>query len=201
MCKPRAPEIRLHDCMDGLSTAAVAGEGPERAREFEDFHELVRVFWPRVYRFALASLRDADAAQTVAQDCFYKAHRSAGSFRGEAGIQTWLMQIVVNLVRDHVRNRRLQFWRRNEALDGAALWAPDRRISPESEAAAHEKVRAVWRAAGTLPERQRTVFLLRFMEDMDLLEIARAAGMAEGTVKAHLFRALASIRRQMEEAR
>ena len=187
--------------MDRLSTAVAVGGAAERAREFEDFDELVREYWPRVYRFALASLRDVDAAQTITQDCFYKAHRSAGRFRGEATVQTWLMQIAVNLVRDHMRNRRLQFWRRKESLDGAELWAADWRISPETAAEVNEKVSAVWRAAGALAERQRTVFLLRFMEDMDLLEIARVTGMAEGTVKVHLFRALAAIRRQMGEVR
>jgi len=48
-----------------------------------------------------------------------------------------------------------------------------------------------------LSERQRTVFLLRFVEDMDLLEIAAATGMKEGTVKTHLFRALQAVRERM----
>jgi RNA polymerase sigma-70 factor (ECF subfamily) len=55
-------------------------------------------------------------------------------------------------------------------------------------------VAAVWEAAAKLPERQRTVFLLRFVEDMDLLEIAYATGIKEGTVKAHLFRAMRAVR-------
>ena len=56
---------------------------------------------------------------------------------------------------------------------------------------------AVWKATGGLPERQRTVFLLRFVEDMDLLEIAAATGLSEGTVKTHLFRALEAVRRRL----
>ena len=48
---------------------------------------------------------------------------------------------------------------------------------------------------------QRTVFLLRFVEDMDLLEIAAVTGMKEGTVKTHLFRALHTIRLGLEETR
>ncbi len=173
----------------------------ERATEFADFEDVVRLYWPRVYRFALASLRDHDAAQTVAQDCFYRAHRTRERFRGECSAQTWLMQIAVNLVRDQTRSRRLQFWKRSESLDPLAHWMPDGRLSPETAAGVQEKVRGVWRAAETLPERQRTVFLLRFLEDMDLLEIATATGMAEGTVKTHLFRALAAIREHLGEAK
>lgn len=165
--------------------------------EIEDFDEVVRVYWPRVFRFALASLRDYDAAQTIAQDCFYKAHKNRDGFRGESTINTWLMQIAVNLVRDRLRNRRLQFWKGSQALDPAARFTPDGKLSPEGAAVVHQKVRAVWQAAAALSERQRTVFLLRFVEEMDLLEIAAATGMKEGTVKTHLFRALHAIREQV----
>lgn len=80
--------------------------------ELDDFDALVRTYWPKVFRFALASLRDPDAAGTVAQDCLMRAHRKAAGFRGESSVNTWLMQIAVNLVRDYARNRRLQFWKR-----------------------------------------------------------------------------------------
>jgi RNA polymerase sigma-70 factor (ECF subfamily) len=64
---------------------------------------------------------------------------------------------------------------------------------------AKEQVHAVWSAAATLSEKQRTVFLLRFVEDLDLLEITAVTGMKEGTVKTHLFRALESVRAKLEK--
>ncbi len=113
------------------------------------------------------------------------------------------MQIAVNLLRNHMANGRLKFWRRalRTGLDLADLreWIPDRHASPEDLALAKEQVQAMWQAVGVLSERQRTVFLLRFVEDLDLLEIAAITGMKEGTVKAHLFRALQSIRARLEE--
>jgi RNA polymerase sigma-70 factor (ECF subfamily) len=48
-----------------------------------------------------------------------------------------------------------------------------------------------------LPERQKTVFLLRFAEEMTLLEIAAATGLSENAVKVHLYRALRAVRAQM----
>src|SRR5436189_778031 len=91
-----------------------------RAVELSDFDSVIRVYWPRVFRFVLASVRDHDVAQTLAQDCFFRAHQSRARFRGEASLQTWLMQIAVNLVRDHGRNRRFQFWRKapSEPVEG-----------------------------------------------------------------------------------
>lgn len=170
-------------------------------RELDDFDALVGKYWPRVFRFALASLGDPDAAGSVAQDCLLKAHRKAAGFRGQSSAATWLMRIAVNLVRDHARSRRMQFWKRTRETavnwDDVARQVPQLGSSPEAGAAAREQVERVWKAARGLPERQRTVFVLRFVEEMDLLEIAAATGLREGTVKAHLFRALQAVRREL----
>jgi RNA polymerase sigma-70 factor (ECF subfamily) len=160
----------------------------------DDFDAIVAAHWPGIFRFALASLRDPDAAATVAQDCFVRAHRAREQFRGESGVRTWLIQIAVNLVRDAARNRRLQFWKRWSESEPDSQILVDGGMSPEAGAAAKEELRAVWRAVRRLPERQRTVFLLRFSEEMALSEIAAATGMAEGTVKVHLFRAVRAVR-------
>lgn len=181
--------------MEPVASHALIDAVETSAGQLDDFEAVVRAWWPRVFRFALASLRDRDAAGTVAQDCFFKAYQARHRFRGESSVQTWLMQIAVNLVRDRARNRRLQFWKRFDSdLDPHR---PDGRRSPEAELAAREQVQAVWSAAGLLPPKQRTVFLLRFVEDMDLLEIAAVTGMKEGTVKTHLFRALQSVRERL----
>jgi len=167
----------------------------------EDFDTVVRAYWHKIFRFALASLRDLDAAGNVAQDCFLKAHKARESFRGDCSVSTWLMQIAVNLVRDHVRNRRLQFWKRTQnagpELDLVSRTVADRSATPEAGTAAKQQLEAVWRATEKLSEKQRTVFLLRFVEDMDLLEIAAVTGLKEGTVKTHLFRATEAIRERL----
>jgi len=182
--------------MQPAATSGLAIDVAGGAAEIDDFDAVVRQYWARVFRFALASLRDRDAAETVAQDCFWKAWQGRGRFRGECSLQTWLMQIVVNLVRDRVRSRRLQFWKSAVDIDVAAHWMPDAGASPEARAATIERVEAVWRATARLPEKQRTVFLLRFVEEMEVLEIAAVTGLKEGTVKIHLYRALETVRKR-----
>jgi RNA polymerase sigma-70 factor (ECF subfamily) len=178
----------------------VAGDTPED--QLEDFDSLVRLHRPRVFRFILASLRDRETAENLTQDCFIRAYQARGQFRGASSIGTWFMQIAANLVRNHESSSRLRFWRRtlHTAADVADLGSaiPDRQHSPETLALVQEQVQAIWSAAASLSARQRTVFLLRFVEDMDLLEIAEVTGMKEGTVKAHLFRALQSVRARLE---
>src|SRR5882724_7986691 len=101
--------------------------------EAPDFEEIVRLYRPRIFRFALASLRDRDAAETVTQDCFLRAYNARGRFRGDCSIHTWLMQIAVNLIRDFGRNRRFQFWKQAQAagmdLDSASDWIPNLEMS------------------------------------------------------------------------
>jgi RNA polymerase sigma-70 factor (ECF subfamily) len=161
----------------------------------------VRRHWQSIYRFIFASLRNSDAAQVLTQDCFLRSYCNRGSFRGQASVKTWLIKIAVNLVHDYNRNRRLQFWKclnfSGANLNDLSDSVPDAAISPEHQASLNEQVQEIWRASRKLPERQRTVFLLRFMEDMDLLEIAAVTGMKEGTVKINLFRAIHTIRKRL----
>ncbi len=192
----------------GYAATAPNFAGPQMIRSVAsssdwaaDFDAVVSQYWPKVFRFALVSLRDRSAAETIAQDCFTKAWQSRDRFRGDSSVATWLMQIAVNLIRDHARNRKLYFWRMlgSSGVDAqsAADLLSDGRTSPEMTVSAKEQLAAVWNATASLPEMQKTVFLLRFVEDMDLLEIAEATGLREGTVKTHLFRALQTVRKKM----
>ena len=184
------------------SAQRVANPGDPPDDHLQDFDSLVRQHRPRIFRFLFASLRDRETAENLTQDCFIRAYQARDQFRHASSIGTWFMQIAANLVRDHQSSSRLKFWRRNleSGADVADLGAaiPDRQHSPEALAVIREQVRAIWSAAANLPVRQRTVFLLRFVEEMSLLEIAEVTGMKEGTVKAHLFRALQSVRARME---
>ncbi len=166
-----------------------------------EFSQVVASHRPQIFRFLLASTRDVDLAETLTQECFLKAHRHWASFRGESTTMTWLMRIAINLQKDHWRNRRVQFWRQTSTnsvdLDEASEWLPSGESSQEQTLLARERVGQVWQAVKGLSERQRTVFLLRFVEEMELSEIARTTGLSEGTIKAHLSRALGRVRAEL----
>ena len=169
--------------------------------ELADFDEVVRVYRPRILRFLLSSLTDRDAAESLTQECFLKAWSARHQFRGDSSLSTWLTRIAVNLMRDHLRSRSLRFWQktRGSSLDVMDIsdWVPDGRGTPESLAVARDRVAAVWEAVKSLSAQQRTVFVLRFVEELELDEIATTIGMNLSTVKSHLYRALAIIRERM----
>ena len=167
----------------------------------EEFSAVVTKHRPQIFRFLLSSTRDVDLAETLTQECFLKAHRNWGSFRGESSAMTWLMRIAINLQKDHWRNRRMQFWRLTRTnsvdLDEASEWLPSGERSAEQKLLAKEQVKRVWASVKGLSERQRTVFLLRYVEEQELSEIALATGLSEGTVKAHLSRAVTRVRAEL----
>jgi len=171
----------------------------------QEFARIVESHRPQIFRFLLSSLRDIDLAETLTQECFLKAHRNWSHFRGDSSAMTWLMRIAINLQKDHWRNRRIQFWRQTRTnavdLDEASEWLPNGERNAEQQMLAREQVAQVWQAVKGLSERQRTVFLLRYVEERELSEIASATGLSEGTVKAHLSRALGRVRTELRGPR
>ena len=89
----------------------LGAEKRERAiTELDDIDALVRTHRARLFRFVAFSVGDEDVAASIVQDCFVKAYTGRDKFRGDCSVQTWLTSIALNLVRDHQRTRKLQFW-------------------------------------------------------------------------------------------
>ncbi len=192
-----------------MESIIYAGQMPkardEAAAELEDIDGLVNAYRSRMYRYALLSLRDPDLADSIANDCLLKAHRARAQFRGDCTVATWLTRIATNLIRDQVRSRKLQFWK--SATESSAdpsevlsrIHTPG--LSPEASLLMREKIASLWQTVETLSPRQRNVFVLRFVEELELAEIAVALHMNVSTVKSHLHRALSTLRSALEKTR
>jgi RNA polymerase sigma-70 factor, ECF subfamily len=179
-----------------MSITRLASAGEEMCPiEQDDFDWIVFQNQKRIFRTLLFLVRDEDTAETLTQECFLRAFRMRHKFRGESGLTTWLMRIAINLAYDHNRNKRWTFWRRLTRTDWIqAMNLVDPRRSPEQAIIDSQSLNAVGSAVGRLSERQRTVFLLRFVEEMPLEEIAAVMDLRLGTVKSHLHRAIEAVR-------
>lgn len=184
------------------ATGVAQGARTRAASELEDFDELLRNQQQRVYRLFMVMLHDEDATDTLTQDCFVRVFESRERFRGECSVRTWVLRIAMNLARNYSRNRRSQFWHRlfqwNSELEDVGEMA-DPGASPERALAAREQLATVWSDMRSLSAQQRAVFTLRFVEDMSIEQIAEATCLRPGTVKSHLSRAIAAIRRKTKE--
>src|SRR5580658_551122 len=80
--------------------------------ELDDIDALVRTHRARLLRFIAYSTGDPDLAESVAQDALLRAYNGRENFRGECSVSTWLTGIAINVLRDHQRTRRYQFWKK-----------------------------------------------------------------------------------------
>jgi RNA polymerase sigma-70 factor (ECF subfamily) len=169
--------------------------------ELDDIDALVRTYRARIVRFIAYSTGDPDLAGTIAQDTLLRAYNGRENFRGECSVSTWLTGIAIHVLRDHQRTEKYKFWKRvkSSAIDvhEMASFIPADGSSPEGQLLAKEKVKHLARILETLSHNQRTVFLMKFSEEMPLTDISEVLGMSITTVKTHLHRALKAVRSQL----
>jgi RNA polymerase sigma-70 factor (ECF subfamily) len=185
-----------------MATGVLRLSTRERAlSELDDIEDLVQTHRARLLRFVTFALGDEDLAASIVQDCFVKAWANRENFRGDCSVQTWLHSIALNLVRDYQRTQKFRFWRqvRKTATDVTEVAGilPSAASSPEQQLLARERAKQVGDILQTLSLNQRTAFVLRFQEEMDLSDIAKTMNMPINTVKTHLHRAVRTVRARM----
>lgn len=176
-------------------------ERTEVISELDDIDELVRLHQARIRRFVMCSTGDPDLAETITQDTLLRAFRGRENFRGDCTVNTWLTGIAINVTRDHLRSGRYKFWKqvKTTAIDvhEMASLLPAQSVSPERRMLAQERVKELYGVLETLSYNQRTIFLMKFSEEMSVDEISEILGMAVNTVRTHLHRALKAVRSKL----
>jgi RNA polymerase sigma-70 factor (ECF subfamily) len=157
------------------------------------FAEFVATHRERARRLAWRLVGgDAAAAEDVAQEAFVRAWMGLGRFRGEASLGTWFYRILVRQAAQHRRWRGLrELWGGLGTPDAA-----DPNPRADGDPALRERIGA---ALAKLPRGQREVFVLVHLEEFTVNEAAEILGKAVGTVKSHLHRALAALRRELAD--
>jgi RNA polymerase sigma-70 factor, ECF subfamily len=153
----------------------------------EAFELLLHRYQSRIFRMALAILNDPGRAEEVAQDSFMKLWMALPHYDGRASLSTWLYTIA-----------------RNTALSAArspshCKTTPLETVPEPSTAPAWQTDRYLAKFIDRLPDTQRQVILLFYLEDRQIDEVARMLGMPEGTVKSHLHRARLALAAAMKD--
>lgn len=170
--------------------------------ETDLFYELVRPCERAVFLAALGIVNNEADAEECAQEAVLKAFRNLSRFRGESKFSTWLIQITINEARMKVRKRRSHLY---ESLDepkanGDGEYIPKdfadwREIPLEALENKHLRL-AIRKALESLPEKYRSVFILRDIQQLSIEETATVLGITTANVKTRLSRA----RLQMRDA-
>jgi RNA polymerase sigma-70 factor (ECF subfamily) len=160
---------------------------------------IVERFQRKIFRVAYAIVRDETEADTITQDTFIQAYTNLAKFQGRAELETWLTRIAINRSRDSLRRRKfVSLFTINDDGDSEVLFEPvDERPDPERQLMASQLRSAILRAEKKLSAQQKVIFRLRHYENLSLEDIAENLGLRAGTVRAHLFRAIHKIRKEL----
>jgi RNA polymerase sigma-70 factor, ECF subfamily len=174
---------------------AAAVDGSEAA-----FTTLVERYQDRIFRLLGRYCRDQIECEDLAQEVFVKVFRKLHTFQGESAFYTWLYRIAVNAATDHLSRasyRRLRLVDDDAALDhGGDAEAQD----PAAPLLAAERIAATRAAVDMLPEKFRTILILREFEELSYTEIAAVLQIQLGTVESRLFRARARFKQALERS-
>ncbi|HEX8618458.1 MAG TPA: sigma-70 family RNA polymerase sigma factor [Thermoanaerobaculia bacterium] len=155
----------------------------------------------KIYRVAFAIVRDASEADAVTQDSFVQAYTHLAEFEGRSCFETWLTRIAINRSRDSLRRRRFvslfKIGSDDDEEREPILELIDERPNPERQLLSSQLRVAIERAERQLSPQQKVIFRLRHYENLPLEEIAGHLGLSAGTVRAHLFRAIHKVRKEL----
>jgi RNA polymerase sigma-70 factor, ECF subfamily len=157
------------------------------------FQQLVTQLEPRVFRMIFYRTRSREDAEDICQDVFLQAYRSLKKLKEPERFASWLFRIAVNRVNDHHRRQKFRslFSVLHDTDGESEADPPAERESDTMDAIVRKEF---WQKVETMLTRlskmEKEVFLLRFLDDLGLKEIAEVLHKSESTVKTHLYRAL-----------
>lgn len=169
------------DAADGIAIESIAAPGAESLeRSFPEFYATHR---DSVYRAVLVSTRNPHRAEDAVQEAFMRAYDRWETVRHHERPRAWVARVALNVA--------TSWWRRHRREQPSP---PERPAPPDVRPMDADLVRLVW----ALPKRQRQVIAMRVLADLSVADTAQMLGMAEGTVKATLHRALRRLRNALE---
>jgi len=168
----------------------------------EAFFELVRPYERAAFLAAVSLVKNDADAEEVCQEAILKAFKNISRFRQEAKFSTWLIQICINEAKMKLRKDRRHLYesvdegQQNDEGDYIPRDFADWREIPSEALEQKELRKALTNALNTLPEKYRTVLILRDVQHLSITETATMLGLSEANVKTRLCRA----RLQMRDA-
>ena len=161
-------------------------------RDFEAFGELYGIYLDRIYKYVLGHLGERMAAQDITEEVFLKAWKAIDSCKGrEQTFSAWLYRIAHNHLIDYLRKRQKRQTTEISVENLADIDDVGQRMELKMEQ------QRLLEAISGLPDNQRQVIILRFIEGMDNREAGRIMGKSEGNIRIIQMRALRALRNRL----
>jgi RNA polymerase sigma-70 factor, ECF subfamily len=183
--------------VDHSSELSDEAESIRKARQGSaaDWEALVQAHQQPVFRYAYLLSGDADEAEDIAQEAFIRAYHALGRFDETRPLRPWLLRITANLA----HNRRRSAARYLAALQRLVRREPATGMRIEEKTEQNLQNTSLRHAVDGLPADDRQIIYLRYFLDLTVEETAAAEGIAPGTVKSRLHRALNRLRHRIQQ--
>jgi RNA polymerase sigma-70 factor, ECF subfamily len=171
------------------------------------FTQLVTKYKDALTNYLNMMVGNYDVAADLAQETFLRVYRSIGRYSNIYQFSTWLYRIATNLAIDEMRYRKRRgqvfynnVWdsRRTGEGDYPEIQISDVRRGPRDEVLRKESTQVLGDAIRSLPEKYRTAFIMKEVQDLPYDTIARAMKCSTGTIKSRLHRARELLQRKLE---
>lgn len=160
--------------------------------DVETFGELYSIYLDRIYRYVFYQVHNKVTAEDLTEEIFIKAWRGIGKYRWKGQpFSAWLYRIAHNHVIDYFRTSR-----QHQPLDREIPADGDQ---PQQELETKQIQQSLLRAISSLPQQQKQVIILKFIEDLDNRAIERIMGKSQGAIRVMQMRALAALRQILNE--
>ncbi|RDZ26305.1 RNA polymerase sigma factor [Lysobacter silvisoli] len=163
------------------------------------FERLVREYQGLCWHIIQRMVRQPEDTRELCQEAFLRVHQCLHQYRHESPLKSWIGQVAYSVAKRHLERKRLPIVETtpdedalsplDQVSDGFDLEAACG--DAEVAAALHAQIEA-------LPPLQRTLLTLYHLDEVPIVEIARITGLAEGTIKSHLFRTRALLRERLQ---
>ena len=164
------------------------------------FEQLVRDYQGLCWHIISRMVRQPEDTRELCQETFLRVHQCLHQYRGDSALKSWIGQVAYSVAKRHLEKRRIAIAEpAGEDEDGLSLLD---RVSDgfdlEAACADAEIADVLHAEIEALPPLQRTLLTLYHLDEVPIVEIARITGLAEGTIKSHLFRTRARLRERLQ---
>jgi RNA polymerase sigma-70 factor (ECF subfamily) len=153
------------------------------------FERLVREYQGLCWHIIQRMVRHPEDTRELCQEAFLRVHQCLHQYRFDAALKSWIGQVAYSVAKRHLERKRIPLAEPAAGADGLSLLDHiGDGFDLEAATADDEITRYLHAAIENLPPLQRTVLTLYHLDELPITEIAGITGLAEGTIKSHLFR-------------
>jgi RNA polymerase sigma-70 factor (ECF subfamily) len=162
------------------------------------FERLVRDYQGLCWHIIQRMVRHPEDTRELCQETFLRVHRNLHQYRFDAPLKSWIGQVAYSVARRHLERKRIPLVEPAAEGEVSLLDLVSDGFDLEAATADAEIARALHAAIESLPPQQRLLLTLYHLDEVPIVEISRITGLAEGTIKSHLFRSRKRLRELLE---